>query len=79
MLSGLVPLAAIFGFLIAKILFALRQHLGRDLAKKTKLAIELIISLGVLALGLVVVIYDPQNKHWAYAAIGVAFGYWLDK
>jgi uncharacterized membrane protein YjjP (DUF1212 family) len=79
MLSALAPLLAIFGFSIARLLFLFRQHAGKDLALKTKLAIEFTISIAVLALGLFVASHDPQNKHLAWAAGGVAVGYWLHK
>jgi hypothetical protein len=31
----------------------------------------------VLIGGVFAVAFDPQNKHWVYAACGVVFGYWL--
>jgi hypothetical protein len=44
------------------------------------LAIEIIVSLALLAAALAVVLsrkYNPKDKYWAYAALGIIVGYWL--
>ena len=51
------------------------------LLDQIRLAMQITVSLGAAAASLFVILARrgaPKDKHWAYATVGMALGFWLN-